>query len=323
MRSDAQIAWYANGVAAGTKRETWTTCHARVRPGVFPPEVRAEATALACSIPKEKGKVLSRWSLAAIVAQLTALGLISAMALSTISRWLAAEKLKPWRYHSWQHILKPETFLERARPVLQLYEQAKELLAKGIWVVCADEKTSIQAREPEQKTRPAQPGKPVLVAPRYHRRGFLHLFAALSVADGYKLGQTFERKRFEDFQAFLLETLVPEAIRRGVLQVKLILDNGTTHAPKQLQAWLEAQARINNWPFTIEVLWLPANASWLDQIEIWFSILQRKVLQPNDFASCDELAEAIFDFIRCENQSPKPINWTYTVQKLEKKLGMD
>ena len=299
------------------------TCHVREHPGVFPPEVRAEATALACSMPKEEGKALSRWSLSAIVAQLTTLGLISTIALSTISRWFAAEKLKPWRYHSWQHILKPEIFLERARPVLQLYEQAKELLAKGIWVVCADEKTSIQAREPEQKTRPAQPGKPVLVAPRYQRRGFLHLFAALSVADGYKSGQTFARKRFEDFHTFLLETLAPEAIRRGVHQVKLILDNGTTHAPKQLQAWLDAQARINNWPFTIEVLWLPANASWLDQIEIWFSILQRKVLQPNDFASCDELAEAIFDFIRCENQSPKPINWTYTVQKLEKKLGMN
>lgn len=292
-------------------------------PGVFPPEVRAQATALACSIPQEKGKALSRWSLAAIVAQLIALGLISDMAVSTVSRWFAAEKLKPWRYHSWQHILNPETFLERARPVLQLYEQAKELLASGVWVVCADEKTSIQAREPEQETRPAQPGKPVLVAPRYHRRGFLHLFAVLSVADGNKWGQTFERKRFVDFQTFLLETLVPEAMRRGVRKVKLILDNGTTHAPKQLQEWLDRQAEVNNWPFTIEVIWLPVNASWLDQIEIWFSVLQRKLLQPNDFDSCDELAEAIFDFIKCENQAPKPINWTYTVQKLESKLGIN
>jgi len=285
--------------------------------------VRAQATALACSLPKEKGKALSRWSLGAIITQLVALNLVTSLSVSTLARWFATEKLKPWRYHSWQHILNPETFLERARPVLQLYAQAKELLASGIWVVCADEKTSIQAREPEQATRPAQPGKPVLVAPRYHRRGFLHLFAALSVADGYKLGQTFECKCFADFQTFLLESLVPEAIRRGVHKVKLILDNGTTHAPKQLQPWLDVQAQLNNWPFTIEVLWLPANASWLDQIEIWFSVLQRKLLQPNDFDSCDKLAEAIFDFIRCENQSPKPINWTYTVQKLQAKLGIN
>lgn len=285
--------------------------------------MRAQATALACNLPKEKGRRLSRWSLAAIVAQLLALELVTSIAASTVGRWFAAEKLKPWRYHTWQHILDPEAFLARARPVLRLYEQARELLAEGVWVICADEKTSIQAREPVQPTRPAQPGKPLLVAPRYHRRGFLHLFAALSVADGFKLGQTFARKRFIDFQAFILETLVPEASRRGVGVVKLILDNGTTHAPKQLQAWLDAQAQLNEWPFTIEVIWLPANASWLDQIEIWFSVLQRKLLQPNDFDSQEDLAQAIFDFIRCENQSPKPIRWTYTVEKLEKKLGMN
>jgi hypothetical protein len=319
----AVIVWYANGDDAGVKRKTWKTCLGLALPGVFPPEVRAQATALACSLPKEEGQPVSRWSLETIAARLVVLQLITSIAVSTLSRWFAAEKLKPWRYHSWQHILNPETFLERARPVLQLYEQAHELLTKGIWVVCADEKTSIQAREPEQKTRPAQSGQPVLVESRYRRRGFLHLFAALSVADGYKLGQTFTRKRFVDFQAFLLEALVPEAMRRGVHTVKLILDNGTTHAPKQLQAWLDTQAQINEWPFTIEVIWLPANASWLDQIEIWFSVLQRKVLQPNDFISPDELAEAIFNFIRCENESPKPINWTYTVQKLEAKLGIN
>lgn len=285
--------------------------------------MRAQATALACCLPQEEGKSFSRWSLAAIAAQLVSLKLIVSIATSTIGRWFAAEKLKPWRYHSWQHIRNPEAFLERARPVLQLYEAAGKLLANGVWVVCADEKTSIQAREPERETRPAQPGQPVLVETRYHRRGFLHLFAALSVADGYKFGQTFNRKRFVDFQTFLLETLVPEAIRRGVCTVKLVLDNGTTHAPKQLQVWLDKQAQINEWPFTIEVVWLPANASWLDQIEIWFSILQRKLLQPNDFASPDELAEAIFNFIRCENEFPKPINWTYTVQKLEAKLGIN
>ena len=63
------------------------------------------------------------------------------MARSTLWRWFAAEKLKPWRYHNWQYILDPQAFLERARPVLRLYEQAKELLLAGIWVICVDEKT--------------------------------------------------------------------------------------------------------------------------------------------------------------------------------------
>ena len=297
------------------------TCREPVHPGVFPPEVRTQATALACSRPVEHGRRLSRWSLAEIAAQLVTLGLVTSIATSTVGRWFAAEKLKPWRYHNWQHILDPQAFLERARPVLRLYEQAQILLATGVWVVCADEKTSIQARHPEQDTRPAQPGRPVLVAPRYERRGALHLFAALSVADGYKYGQTFMRKRFVDFQTFLLTTIVPEARRRGVHTVKLILDNGTTHAPKQIQAWLDAQVLDNGWPFVIEVVWLPTNASWLDQIEIWFSVLQRKLLTPNDFDSTAELSQAILEFIHHDNLSPKPINWSYTVDKLEAKLG--
>lgn len=292
-----------------------------MRRGVFPPQVRAEATALACSLPCEKGRGLSRWSLAEIAAGLVTLGLVVSIAASTIGRWLAAEKLKPWRYHSWQHILNPQAFLVRARPVLQLYEQAKELLKQGIWVVCADEKTSIQARQLAEAPRPAQAGQPLLVSPRYQRQGALQLFAGLSVADGYKYGQTLMRKRFVDFQAFLLETIIPEALRRGVHTLKLILDNSTTHAPKRLDNWLQEQIQANGWPLVIEVVWLPPNASWLDQIEIWFSVLQRKLLTPNHFHSLAELAQAILQFIRCENQSPKPIQWTYTVDKLEKKLG--
>jgi transposase len=96
----------------------------------------------------------------------------------------------------------------------------------------------------------------------------------------------------------------------------------TTHAPKQLESWLHSQTEANGWPLTIDVVWLPTNASWLDQIEIWFSVLQRKLLQPNHFKRLEELAEAILTFISCQNQTAKPIRWTYTVEKLEQKLGM-
>lgn len=292
--------------------------------GVFPPEVRSQATALACGLAKEQTeKKLSHWSLAEIAIQLVALGVVISITTSTICRWFAKEKLKPWRYHNWQHILDPEKFLERARPVLKVYQQAGELLCKGIWAVCVDEKTSIQARQPEQASRPARPGKPMLVSSRYKRQGALHLFAGLSVADGQKMGRTCERKRFVDFQAFLLECVFPEALRRKVHKLILILDNGTTHAPKQLEKWLQEQVQANHWPLQIEVLWLPTNASWLDQIEIWFSVLQRKLLQPNDFDSLEQLTQAIMEFIKCENRSAKPIQWTYTVEKLEKKLGMN
>ncbi len=297
------------------------TCHDRGLPGVFPPEVRAQATALACSLPQEEGVPLARWSYAEIAHRLIALGLVVSIAVSTIARWLKAEKLKPWRYHTWQHILDPQAFLERARPILRFYQQAKSLLKKGVWVVCVDEKTSIQARKRERAPEPAKPGKPVRISSRYKRRGALNLFAALSVADGKVYGLCRRRKRFVDFQTFLLKVVIPEALQRGVHTLVLILDNSTTHAPRQLERWLQEQREVRRWPLTIEVYWLPKNASWLNQIEIWFSTLQRKLLQPNYFESLKALSRAIMAFIAYYNESCKPIQWSYTVEKLEQKLG--
>ena len=137
----------ANGGGAGQRRAAWRTCHGRGPRGVFPPEVRAQATALACSRPQDEEVPLARWSNAELARRLIALGAVVSIAASTVGRWLAAEKIKPWRYHSWQHILDPQAFLERAAPVLWLYARAKELLQRGTWVVCVDEKTSIQARQ--------------------------------------------------------------------------------------------------------------------------------------------------------------------------------
>jgi transposase len=312
---------FGNGAGAGKRREVLKTCRDRERRGVFPPEVRAQATAVACSRPREEGVPLARWSNAEIAGRLIALGMVVSVAASTVGRWLASEKIRPWRYHSWQHILDPQAFLERACPVLRLYERAKELLKSGIWVVCVDEKTSIQARKRPQKPDPAVPGHAVHISHRYKRKGALHLFGALSVADGMVYGKCRLRKRFVDFQAFLLGTVIPEALARGVHTLALILDNSTSHAPKQLERWLQEQIESHDWALSIQVYWLPTNASWLDQIEIWFSILQRKLLQPNHFERLGSLRQDILNFIAYHNQTAKPIQWSYTVEKLEQRLG--
>lgn len=250
-----------------------------------------------------------------------ALSIVKRIAESTVGRWLAQERIRPWRFHTWQHILDPKAFLQRARPILSLYERAKDLLCEGIWVVCSDEKTSIQARRRERQTVPAGRGYPVHLSPRYERCGAVHLFAGLSVADGRAYGMCRNRKRFVDFQAFLLEVILPEALRRGVHTVALVLDNGTTHAPRQLENWLNQVIHEKGWSLRVESHWLPPNASWLDQIEIWFSVLQRKLLQPNDFESVQALVKAIGSFVRYHNRTAKPIHWTYTIEKLEQKLG--
>jgi len=264
---------------------------------------------------------LARWSASEIARCLVTLGIVTRISASTVARWLAQERIRPWLYHTWQHILDPKAFLARARPVLWLYERAQLLLAEGVWVVCTDEKTSIQARRRERPTKPARRGRPAHITPRYKRKGALQLFAGLSVADGLIYGTCRNRKRFVDYQAFLLTRIIPEALRRGVHTLVLILDNGSTHAPKQLEQWLAKEIQARGWPLRIQVCWLPTNASWLDQIEIWFSVLERKLLKPNDFESLQALEKAIRSFIRYWNRTAKPIHWTYTVQKLEQKLG--
>jgi len=253
----------APGVDAGSRRVHWLTRPAVGRRGVFPPQVRAQVTAIACSLPCQQQVPLSRWSRA-----------------------------------------------ELARRVAQDPSLPR-----------LDEKTSIQAREGEQPPRPARPGKPLLHEARYHRRGARHLFVGLSVADGEVYGTCRQRKCFVDFQAFVQQHIIPEALRRRVHTVTLILDNGTTHAPKQLEGWLREQERACDERLHFQVLWLPTNASWLDQIEIWFSVLQRKHLQPNQFANTKDLETSLSTYIAYYNQAAKPINWTYTVEKLEHKLG--
>ena len=291
------------------------------RRGVFPPEVRAQVSATACSLPRQSGVPLARWSRAEIARKIADQLPEPTPSASTIGRWLKAERLRPWRYHSWQHIHDPMRFLERARPVLQLYTQAVSLMREGTWLLCLDEKTSIQAREGEQPPRPAQSGTPPLQEARYKRRGARHLFAGLSVADGQVYGTCRARKTFADFQTFVQQVIIPQALQRGVRTVHLILDNGTTHAPKQLEGWLQTLPVVVQGQLTFHVSWLPPNASWLDQIEIWFSLLQRKLLQPNHFVSVQDLEQAIADFLTYHNQQAKPIKWTYTVEQLEQKLG--
>src|SRR3954468_3484127 len=145
--------WFANGVAAGLRLNHSPMRPARAHLGVFPPDVRAHVSAIACSLPRQCGVSLARWSRTELARQVAASPGLPCVSASTIGRWLQAEQIRPWRYRMWQHIHDPTAFVARARPILQLYGQARALLASGTWLVCVDEKTSIQAREAEQAPR--------------------------------------------------------------------------------------------------------------------------------------------------------------------------
>src|SRR2546430_10998754 len=209
-----QTARCARGADGGSRPVRLPMRRAVGRRGVFPPQVRAQVTAIACSLPQQCQVPLSRWSRAELARRVAHDPSLPRISVSTVGRWLKAERIRRWRYHAWQHIHDPVAFLERARPVLEAYGQARALLRAGTWLVSLDEKTSIQAREGEQPPRPAQRGQPMLHEARYHRRGARHLFAGLSVADGQVYGTCRERKCFVDFQAFLQQEIIPEALRR-------------------------------------------------------------------------------------------------------------
>jgi DDE superfamily endonuclease len=162
---------------------------------------------------------------------------------------------------------------------------------------------------------PARPGRPLHLPDRYQRQGAVQLFGGLAVHTGETLARCFARKRFAEFQSFL-RLLFGSVWCRNIRSLHLILDNGSTHAPKRLFAWIMSLGL----PFPVHLHWLPVNASWLDQIEIVFSELQRKALTPNDFASTDHVRQRIRAFFAERNRRAQPIRWTYTTQKLLAKV---
>lgn len=207
--------------------------------------------------------------------------------------------------------------MPRACDVLDLYERvAKGRLAPGEVVFSADEKTSIQARQHATHT-PTGAGEPAHVQHTYARRGAVNLIASLNVATGTVFGKVSARKTFREFADFLV-ALITDAVEHGKHTIHLILDNGSTHRPKYLETWLS-----ENFPHVnVIVHWLPVRSSWLNQIEIFFGILQAQALTPNNFPSTVAAAERILGYIDFYNQGAHPIAWTYTSTDLQRKYGV-
>jgi len=280
----------------------------------FSSAVRAEVTALACTLPQDSGRPLSRWSSAELAQRVKDSRIASSISAATIRRWLQEERIKPWQYRYWQKPTDPQ-FLEKATVVLRLYEKAADLARQREIIVCADEKTCMQALTVTGGVQAAGPRRSLRLGCRYKRHGILNLFAALLVHSGATMARCFERKRFLEFQSFL-QMIFGGLWCQGVRVVHLILDNGPTHAPKQIPAWIESLPL----PFEVRVHWLPINASWLDQVEIVFSPLQRKALTPNHFHDRQELSDRVLNFFEERNKHARPIRWSYTAADLRRHM---
>jgi len=172
---------------------------------------------------------------------------------------------------------------------------------KNAVVLSIDEKTAIAARSRKHPIIGARPGRPARQEFEYVRHGTASLVAALDVHSGEVLGRIIERNDSATFTSFLTE--IDQAIRPG-LDIHLVLDNGSSHVSKATKRWLAAHPRF-------KVRYTPKHASWLNQIELFFSILTRRLLRRGEFTSRQNLADRILHFIEVHDRTAKPFRWTY------------
>jgi len=242
------------------------TVNDREESRVFPPQVALYLVKIACERPDTIGRSLSQWDCTELARQLVAAGVVDSISASTIRRILQSHQLKPWQHHLWlsPKVPRDSAFAKSIQEISHLYTRK---LKRHEIVMCIDEKTSLQPRPRKAPTLPAQPRLPVRVEHEYQRKGALNLFAAFDTRTGKVWGQTYERKRQEEFITFL--EYLDREIPAYIIKVHVVLDNLKMHKGKKVQAWLAEHPRfVFHHP--------PVHCSWMNQVEQWFSILQRK-----------------------------------------------
>jgi hypothetical protein len=275
----------------------------------FPPLEQALVKAIACEAVHQSGLPLSRLSTTDLAVQARqALG--KPISPSTVWRILATDAIKPWRYKYWIFPRDPR-FAEKAGRVLDLYAgywQGAPLGPKD-YIISADEKTSIQARLRCHPSLPPAPGRAMRVEHEYERGGALQYLAAWDVRRGLVMGRCEPSTGIEPFGRLVAQVMEQKPYRRAP-RVFWVVDNGSSHRGAAAARRL-AQAYAN-----LIVVHTPVHASWLNQVEIYFSIVQRKVLTPNDFASLAEVEQRLRFYEALSNSQPHPFEWKFTRAKL-------
>jgi DDE superfamily endonuclease len=283
----------------------------RVGRVVFPPEQVAEVKAVACELPRSHDLPLSRFSRVELHRLVIERGVTEASA-STIWRWLHDDAIKPWQTRSWIFPRDPE-FAEKAGRALDLYARifAGKRLRPDEYVISADEKTQLQALGRRHDIVAPGPGRPGLVEFDYLRGGTLAYLAAWDVHHANLFDRVEQTTGIVPFGRLVDQVMTVEPYR-SARTVYWVVDNGSSHAGKT--SVKRMTARHPN----ARLVHLPVHASWLNPIEIYFSIVQRKALTPNDFATLPELARHLMDFGQHYRNIARPFQWTFTRAKLDR-----
>lgn len=285
------------------------------RPPKFTPVQVAQVKAAACAPPAEVGLPLSRWSCPELARYAVATGFCESISPTTVRRWLSEDALKPWQYESWIFITDPD-FVPKAERVLNLYERLWDgkPLGPNDYVISADEKTSIQARCRCHPSLAPGVARAMRVNHDYDRGGAVAYLAAYDVHRGRVFGRCEDTTGIEPFHRLVEQVMTCEPYASAE-RVFWIVDNGSSHRGHKAVDRLAAQH-----PNAIMVH-TPVHASWLNQIEIYFSIVQRKALTPNDFTKLDEVIDRLNHFEARYNQTAAPFKWKFTTTDLDDLLN--
>ena len=256
----------------------------------FGAPVVTEVKAMACEPPEARRVPLARWSSAELAAQAIAEGLVESVSASTVRRWLHADAIRPWQHRSWIFPRDP-AFAVKAARVLDLYARIWNGIGLGAdeYVLSADEKSQLQALGRRHPELPPGPGHIRRVEFEYTRGGTLAYFGAYDVHRA-RLFDTIAPTTGIVWFEKLVEQVMSTEPYASAARVFWIVDNGSSHAGAR-----SVERMRQAWP-TAQLVHLPVHASWLNQIEIVFSILARKALRPADFADRDALAARLQAF---------------------------
>lgn len=239
-------------------------------------------------------------------------GLVDSISPSTVWRWLDEDAIRPWYQQTWVFI-RDKQFLQKASVVLDLYQGffEQQPLTEADFLISADEKR-IQALLIREREAP-KPSQMARYDYEYERKGVLTYLAALDVNHGNVIGRTSESNGIEPFMK-LVSDVMTEPPYCDAKRVFWLVDNGCAHHPSTFPERLSAY-----YPNAIAVH-LPKHASWLNQIEIYFAILSRKFLHPNNFDSLEELAWKLLSFEAIYSENATPFNWRFTKDDLRERL---
>jgi hypothetical protein len=312
--STSRVCGFAVGDGAGRVAiSPWTINHGAGVGPIFPPLDQAVVKAIACEVVSETEQCLSRQSVSDLTTRArVALG--KPISRSTVWRILEAADLKPWPYEYWIFPRDPR-FAEKAEVILDLYAgfwQEKPLAANDC-IISSDEKTSIQARLRCHASLPLAPGRRRRIEFEYERGGALQYLAGWDVRRGHVIGRCEPATGIEPFTRLVTQVMEQEPYRSAP-RVFWVVDNGSSHRGETSVARL-AQAYSK-----AILVHTPVHASWLNQVEIYFSKIQRKVLEPNEFNSLEELKQRLRLYEELTNQQPRPFNWKFDRAKLTRFL---